>query len=180
MRDASAEERMSAMRRIHWKWIIVAGVLAEATVFAFFFLLLFAATAAGVPEIARPLGTLDYINAIVSSFATVLLFTLWVGKRIEVCICPAWRAHRNVRHTAVRYHLARHCRIAGAASPVCRCACAKSNSAALPADAWLRNESDKFLWPRHNFALLVALVTIVGIVGIVCPDSTDLQHGDTK
>ena len=50
---------------------------------AVFFLLLFAATAAGVPEIARPMGTLDYIDALVSSFATVFLFTLWVGKRIE-------------------------------------------------------------------------------------------------
>jgi hypothetical protein len=57
--------------------------LAEATVFAIFFLLLFAATAAGVPEIARPMGTLDYIDAMVSSFATVFLYTLWVGKRIE-------------------------------------------------------------------------------------------------
>ena len=71
------------MRRIHWKWIVVAGFLAEATVFAVFFLLLFAATVAGVPEIARPMGTLDYIDALVSSFAMVFLFTLWVGKRIE-------------------------------------------------------------------------------------------------
>jgi len=74
---------MSAMRRIHWKWIVVAGFFAEATVFAVFFLLLFAATVADVPEIARPMGTLDYIDAMVSSFAMVFLFTLWVGKRIE-------------------------------------------------------------------------------------------------
>src|SRR6266498_723465 len=80
-----AEERrgVTAMRRIHWKWIVLAGFFAEAIVFAFFFLLLFAATVAGVPEIARPMGTLDYIDAIVSSFAFVFLFTLWVGKRIE-------------------------------------------------------------------------------------------------
>ena len=71
------------MRQIHWKRIIVAGFLAEATVLAVFFLLLFAATAAGVPEVARPMGTLDYIDALVSSFAMVFLFTLWVGKRIE-------------------------------------------------------------------------------------------------
>jgi hypothetical protein len=71
------------MRRIHWKRILIAGFLAEATVFAVFFLLLFAATAAGVPEIARPMGTLDYIHALVSSFAMAFLFTLWVGKRIE-------------------------------------------------------------------------------------------------
>jgi hypothetical protein len=71
------------MRHIHWKWIVVAGLFSEATVFAVFFLLLFAATVAGIPEIARPMGTLDYIDALVSSFATVFLFTLWVGKRIE-------------------------------------------------------------------------------------------------
>jgi hypothetical protein len=71
------------MSRIHWKWIIVAGFLAEASVLVVFFLLLFAATAAGIPEIARPMGTLDYIDALVSSFAMVFLFTLWVGKRIE-------------------------------------------------------------------------------------------------
>ena len=74
---------MSAVRRIHWKWILIAGFFAEATVFVIFFLLLFAATAAGVPAIARPMGTLDYIDAMVSSFAIVFLFTLWVGKRIE-------------------------------------------------------------------------------------------------
>ena len=74
---------MSAMHRIHWKWIVVAGLVAEATVFAVFFLLLFVATVAGVPEIARPMGTLDYIDALVSSFGVVFLSTLWVGKRIE-------------------------------------------------------------------------------------------------
>ena len=71
------------MRGIRWKWIVAAGFFAEATVFAVFFLLLFAATAAGVPGIARPMGTLDYIDALVSSFVTVFFFTLWVGKRIE-------------------------------------------------------------------------------------------------
>ena len=29
------------------------------------------------------MSTLDYIDAMVSSFAVVFLFTLWVGKRIE-------------------------------------------------------------------------------------------------
>ena len=71
------------MSRIRWKWIVLAGFMGEATVFAVFFLLLFAATVAGVPEIARPMSTLDYIDALVSSFATVFLFTLWVGKRID-------------------------------------------------------------------------------------------------
>jgi hypothetical protein len=74
---------MIAMRGIRWKWIVAAGFLAEATVFAVFFLLLFAAAAAGVPEIARPMGTVDYIDALMSSFVTVFFFTLWVGKRIE-------------------------------------------------------------------------------------------------
>ena len=74
---------MNAMRRIHWKRLVVAGFFAEATVFAIFFLLLLAATVAGVPEIARPMSTLDYIDAMVSSFVTVFLFTLWVGKRID-------------------------------------------------------------------------------------------------
>jgi hypothetical protein len=62
---------------------MVAGFLAEVAVFAIFFLLLLGATLAGVPEIARPLSTLDYIDAMVSSFAMVFLFTLWLGTRIE-------------------------------------------------------------------------------------------------
>jgi hypothetical protein len=48
-----------------------------------YFLLLFAFTVAGVPGIARPMGTLDYVDALVSSFVMVFLFTLWVGKRVE-------------------------------------------------------------------------------------------------
>jgi hypothetical protein len=68
---------------IHWRRIVVAAFLAEASVMAGFFLLLFLATQAGVPEIARPMSPLDYVDAIVSSFVTVFLFTLWVGKRIE-------------------------------------------------------------------------------------------------
>src|SRR5260221_9842778 len=57
--------------------------LAEASVMAGFFLLLFIATRAGVPEIARPMSPLDYVGAIVSSFVMMFLFTLWVGRRIE-------------------------------------------------------------------------------------------------
>ena len=74
---------MSAAPRIRWKWIIIGAVLAEATVIAIFFLLLFAAMAAGVPEIARPMTTLDYIDAMVMSFLSMLVFTIWVGKRID-------------------------------------------------------------------------------------------------
>jgi hypothetical protein len=74
---------MIAKGRIRWKLIVLAGFFAEATVFVIFFLLLLAANLAGVPEIARPLTTLDYIDAMVSSFATMFMFTLWVGRRID-------------------------------------------------------------------------------------------------
>ena len=74
---------MSAIRQVHWGRIVVAGFLSEVAVFAIFFLLLLAATLAGIPGVARPMSTLDYIDAVVSSFAMVFLLTLWVGKRIE-------------------------------------------------------------------------------------------------
>src|SRR6185503_6455323 len=74
---------MSDARRIHWKWIVIAAFVAEATVLALFFLLLFAATAAGVPEIARPMTPLYYVDAVVMSFLSMLVVTLWVGKRID-------------------------------------------------------------------------------------------------
>jgi hypothetical protein len=74
---------MSAIRQVHWGRIVVAGFLSEVAVFAIFLLLVIAATLAGVPDVARPMSTLDYIDAILSSFAMVFLFTLWLGKRIE-------------------------------------------------------------------------------------------------
>ena len=74
---------MTVIRQIRWGRIVVAAVLAEVAVIAVFFILLFGATLAGVPDLARPLSTLDYVDALVSSFAMVFLFTLWVGKRIE-------------------------------------------------------------------------------------------------
>ena len=74
---------MNDARRIRWKWIIIAALLAEAAVLAIFFLLLFAATAAGAPEIARPMTTLDYVDAVVMSFLSMLVFTVWVSKRID-------------------------------------------------------------------------------------------------
>jgi putative membrane protein (TIGR04086 family) len=74
---------MNAGGRIHWGRIVAAAFLAEASVMAGFFLLLFAFTMAGAPEMARPMSPLDYVDAIVSSFVMVFLFTLWVGKRIE-------------------------------------------------------------------------------------------------
>ena len=57
--------------------------LSEVAVMVVFFLLLIAARLAGVPEIARPMSPLDYVDALVSSFGMVFLFTLWVGKRID-------------------------------------------------------------------------------------------------
>ena len=74
---------MTVIRQIRWGRIVVAAFLAEVSVIAVFFLLLLGATLAGVPDLARPMSTLDYVDAMVSSFAMVFLFTLWVGKRIE-------------------------------------------------------------------------------------------------
>jgi len=59
---------MSGIRQVHWGRIVVAGFLSEVAVFAIFFLLLIAATLAGVPGVAKPMSTLDYIDAMLSSF----------------------------------------------------------------------------------------------------------------
>src|SRR5262245_52527341 len=77
------ENLMSDIRQVHWGRSVVAGLLSEVAVFAIFIVLRIAATLAGVPDIARPMSTLDYIDAMLSSFAMVFLFTLWLGKRIE-------------------------------------------------------------------------------------------------
>lgn len=74
---------MTDVRRIRWGLVVAAAVLAELSVIAIFFVLLFGAMAADVPEIARPLSTLDYADALVSSFVMVFVFTLWLGRRIE-------------------------------------------------------------------------------------------------
>jgi len=74
---------MSAMRRIRWRWVIAAAFLAEVAILAVFFLLLFAAMLAGVPEIAAPMSTLDNIDALVSSFVMFFLLTRWAAKRID-------------------------------------------------------------------------------------------------
>jgi hypothetical protein len=74
---------MTVIHRIHWGRIVVAAMMAELSVIAIFFLLLFATMLAGVPELARPMTPLDYADAMVSSFVMVFLFTLWVGKRID-------------------------------------------------------------------------------------------------
>jgi hypothetical protein len=74
---------MSAIRQVYWGRIVVAGFLSEVAVFVVFLLLLTGLTLAGFPDVARPMSALDYVDAMLSSFATVFLFTLWVGKRIE-------------------------------------------------------------------------------------------------
>jgi hypothetical protein len=74
---------MTVMRQIRWKWVLLAGLLAEVAVMALFFLLLLVATVAGFPEIAQPMTALDYIDAMLSSFVSMFLFTLWAGKRID-------------------------------------------------------------------------------------------------
>ena len=74
---------MSAIRQVHWGRIVVAGFLSEVAVFAIFLLLRMAATLAGAPDVGRPMSALDYVDAMLSSFAMVFLFTLWLGKRFE-------------------------------------------------------------------------------------------------
>ena len=48
-----------------------------------FFLLLGIFTLAGMPEVAAPMSPLDYVDALVASFASIYLATLWVGRRLE-------------------------------------------------------------------------------------------------
>lgn len=74
---------MRNIRKIHWGRIVAAGFLSEAAVMVIFVLLLVIATLVGIPDVARPMSTVDYIDAMLSSFAMVFFFTLWVGKRIE-------------------------------------------------------------------------------------------------
>jgi predicted permease len=74
---------MNSNHGIRWGLILLAGFLAEVGMFVIFFLLLAAAALAGVPEVALPMTTLDYIDAMVSGFVMMFLFTLWVGRRIE-------------------------------------------------------------------------------------------------
>jgi hypothetical protein len=71
------------IRRIRWLRVLAAAFLAEVAILAVFFLLLLAATLAGVPEIAQPMSTLDNIDALVSSFVMFFLLTLWAAKRFE-------------------------------------------------------------------------------------------------
>jgi hypothetical protein len=74
---------MSDSRRIHWGLVFLAGFLAEVGLMVLFFVFLAAAALAGVPEVARPESTLDFINAMVSGYLLMFLFTLWASRRIE-------------------------------------------------------------------------------------------------
>jgi hypothetical protein len=74
---------MSNARQIRLGRIVVGAFLAEATVIALFFLFLFIATLAGVPELAQPMTPFDYADAMIGSFASMFLFTLWVCRRVE-------------------------------------------------------------------------------------------------
>ena len=82
---------MSAIRRIRWRWVFAAGFLAEVAILAVFFLLLLAATLAGVPEIAAPMSTLDNIDALVSSFVMFFLMTLLGREANRLRLRPARR-----------------------------------------------------------------------------------------
>jgi uncharacterized membrane protein len=82
--DGAVSSRLvNGIRRIRWTWVVGAAFLSEVAVLGVFFLLLLAATLAGAPEIAKPMSTLDNVDALVSSFVVVFLFALWVGKRVE-------------------------------------------------------------------------------------------------
>jgi hypothetical protein len=71
---------ISAMVRIRWARVLLGALLAEASVMAVFFLLLGLAWLAGVPSIAAPMSPLDYADALVASFISVYIFTLWVAR----------------------------------------------------------------------------------------------------
>lgn len=71
------------MPRVHVLRIAAGAFFAEVSVLALFFLLLWIARLAGVPEIARPMTPLDYADAMAGSFVSVFLFTLWVCRPVE-------------------------------------------------------------------------------------------------
>jgi hypothetical protein len=74
---------MSTTDRIRWGRILLAGFLAEVAVLALFFLVLGLAFLAGVPGVAAPMTPLDYVEALVASFVSIFLFTLWVARPLE-------------------------------------------------------------------------------------------------
>jgi hypothetical protein len=66
--------------RLRWGRIVLGGFFAEVCVLALFFLILGLARLAGVPEVAVPMTPLDYVEALVGSFVSIFLVTLWVTR----------------------------------------------------------------------------------------------------
>ena len=62
---------------------MLGGLLAEVAVMAVFLMLLGLFRLAGLPELAAPMTPLDYADALVSSFVSIFLFTLWVARPLE-------------------------------------------------------------------------------------------------
>jgi len=116
---------MSAVSRVHWGRIVVAGFLSEVAVLALFFVLLIAATLAGVPEVARPMSPLDYVDALVSSFGMVFSPHAVGRQANRIPVHPPRRADRRGWYPSVRDDVGGHHRITGAASAVRPCACSK-------------------------------------------------------
>jgi hypothetical protein len=71
------------MARIRWGRVVVGAFLAEAAVLAAFFLILGLAWLAGVPGLAAPMTPLDYVEALVCSFVSIYVFTLWVARPLD-------------------------------------------------------------------------------------------------
>lgn len=71
---------MGTTARVRWGRIGLGAFFAEAAVLAVFFLVLGIAQLAGVRELAAPMTPLDYAEALVFSFVSVFVFTLWVAR----------------------------------------------------------------------------------------------------
>jgi hypothetical protein len=74
---------MSAQQPILWGRILLAGLLAEASVMVVFFVLLGLAWLAGMPEVAAPMSPLDYVDALIASFLSIFIVARWVARRLE-------------------------------------------------------------------------------------------------
>jgi hypothetical protein len=70
---------MSSSRGIHWRLVLIAGFLSELAVFVIYLVLL--AATAFLPGLTRAADEPAF--ELVASFMMVLVFTLWVGRRIS-------------------------------------------------------------------------------------------------
>ena len=68
---------------LRWGRIVLGGLLAEVAVLAVFFLVLGLARLAGVPELAAPMTPLDFVEALVFSFVSIFVVTLWVARPLD-------------------------------------------------------------------------------------------------